>query len=183
MTSTTTVIVDDADPGITYKGLWNEVDPQTLDPDYGISQSVGGTLHNTTAWTISDGNNSTPSLGFDYKFTGLMISVFALMKPEDVNNATVPYQWTCYLNGIPTPPVVLAKLTEPSTIRICFEDALEDDEYVLDFGFTQMRSASARTQVLFDYLEYRPSGSAVSLTYDFIGVGPNNPGIIYGNSN
>lgn len=56
------VIVDDADPAIQYIGEELTLDPRTIGPAYnGTIQSIGGTLHNTSALNSSS---------FDYNFTG-----------------------------------------------------------------------------------------------------------------
>ena len=104
-----------------------------------------------------------------------MVGVFALMTPDAVKNATAPYQWTCKLNGIPTPPVVLASITIPTTIKICSKDGLEDGEYLLEFSF----NSGTGPQVLFDYLEYIPSISVTPQTYNFVGVSADEASIAY----
>ncbi len=71
---TITVIVDDADPAITYAAPWTAIDPWALGSEYGITQSVGGTLRNIS--TGIDTSIENPPLTFSYKFTGLDLFIF-----------------------------------------------------------------------------------------------------------
>ena len=70
---TITVIVDDADPEITYAAPWTAEDPWALSSDYGVTQSVGGTLRNIS--TGIETSTANPPLTFSYKFTGMNLFI------------------------------------------------------------------------------------------------------------
>lgn len=86
------------------------------------------------------------------------------------------------MNSIPSTPVALLALTAPTTVKICFEDNLPDEENQLTFTMIIGISAT-KTQVLFDYLEYQPTFSAAPQLQSFVGISADDPSIVYSTSN
>ncbi len=190
---TITVIVDDSDHEVAYIGAWTETQASALSSS-GIEQSVGNTLHSASG----DENGTGSSLSYNFSgkiclcsdcsevawiyscfyIIGSTVSVFALMMPDVVNTATVPYSWQCYIDQIQiaATPLALQKLTEPTTIKICEVTDLTDGPHQLNFYFNSFQASDV---IYFDYIEYFPTRSATPQTFSFIAVSFDDEAIIY----
>ncbi len=103
-----------------------------------------------------------------------MINVFAVMTPEIVNNATVPYGWSCQIDGRETPPPILPRIRFPTSMKVCSQDGLEDKEHYL-LVYPQQNGLT----LLLDYLEYLPSSSVNPGTYTYTGVSADDTSMVY----
>lgn len=185
-----TVVVDDTDPAIVYHGPWTTVGSGSSF----LNQSIGQSLHNSSGDSTVGGVQDISQ--FLYSFTGKVewkivvrvfdilslymigtsIGLFALMTPELVQGAKPPYVWSCSIIGAATnmTPVVLSSLSGPTLLKICFQDGLEENEYEFEFS-------TSVGGIFIDHLEYLPPPSPAAMTYSYIGVNANDPGIQYTN--
>lgn len=120
-----------------------------------------------------------------------MISVFALMMPDVVNTATLPYSWACFVDMVPATPLGLQQLTEPTTVKICGFTDLTDGPHQLTFqfnipgvetGIDNAPQAPASGALYFDYIEYLPLRSTTPQTFSLIAVSFDDEALMYDNT-
>lgn len=188
---TITVIVDDNDPAIEYSRNWTALKPSSLDSS-GINQTIGNTLH-----SFNIGNFSKSS--FTYNFTGITlsfqrntipdprnwpgssVSVFALMWPDAINGASLPYHWSCSVDSSMTTPVALEPLVFPTTVKLCDAANLQNGPHQLDFKILSTDSQNSTGYL--DYIEYTPLASTTPQIYNYTGISFDDPIILYNPSN
>lgn len=104
------------------------------------------------------------------------VAMFALLNPGAAQRESQDDLWVCQINGVATVPLKLEPFQVTATQEICSGNGAPDTENQFQFNLAIPISG---VDILFDYLQYIPSPSAVAQSYRFISVSYDDSSVEY----